>query len=78
MAVVCKECSGTGVVGFTKERGGPDCNTCGGTGEITPDVLVPVIASLLDSPSVYMGGPSQQSRKRAARIVELLHDYGVL
>lgn len=30
------------------------------------------IACILDSPSVYMGGPSPQSRRRARRILEFL------
>ena len=30
------------------------------------------IAAILDHPSVYMGGPSQQSIRKAIRIVEIL------
>lgn len=36
------------------------------------DVLTSQIASILDHPSAYMGGPSIQSRKKAERIVEFL------
>jgi len=32
------------------------------------------IASILDHPSVYMGGPSQQSLRKAIRIIEALDE----
>lgn len=35
-----------------------------------------LIASVLDYPSVYMGGPSMQSRKKAERIIEALDAEG--
>jgi hypothetical protein len=35
-----------------------------------------VIASCLDHPSVYMGGPSQRSVERARRIVQALQAEG--
>jgi hypothetical protein len=37
--------------------------------------LVHRIAAELDKPSVYMGGPSKVSRRRAEKIVDLLPDY---
>lgn len=61
----CKECNGTGQVVYTRERGGPICNGCGGHGGLTRDLLVIHMAGWLDSPSVYMGGPSERSKKRA-------------
>lgn len=78
MAVKCRECSGSGQVEFTKERGGPKCNNCAGRGYITEDVAQRVIASILDHPSVYMGGPSQGSMRKAKRIIEYLVDQGAL
>lgn len=68
----CKECSGTGVVTFSKEKGGPQCQNCGGVGHITPEHAQRAIASILDYPSVYMGGPSQQSMRRALQVIEYL------
>lgn len=68
--IVCKECKGTGKVVFTRERGGPRCNNCGGAGAITPEFTQRAIARMLDHPSVYMGGPSHGSLRRAGRIVE--------
>lgn len=38
----------------------------------TRDAIVHRIAAELDMPSLYMGGPSAPSRRRAARIVDLL------
>lgn len=76
--VMCRECKGSGVVEFTKERGGPVCNNCGGVGEITPKIMRRVIASILDSPSVYMGGPSHQNLRKADRIIEYLAIEGFL
>lgn len=32
------------------------------------------IAAILDHPSVYMGGPSQQSIRKAIKIIEALDD----
>lgn len=76
MMVVCKECKGKGTVEFTRERGGPICNNCGGSGAMDQKVVQRRIASLLDSPSVYMGGPSHGSLKRAGRIVEWMEAEG--
>lgn len=75
--IECKECNGTGKVEFTKERGGPICNNCGGAGSLTAKIAQRRIASILDHPSVYMGGPSHGSMRRAAKIVEYLADEGV-
>lgn len=36
------------------------------------DLIQHVIASILDHPSVYMGGPSQNSLRKADRIVKFL------
>jgi hypothetical protein len=43
----------------------------GGGGEVEH-----IIASSLDHPSVYMGGPSENSRRKARRIVEALASEG--
>lgn len=40
--------------------------------------LVHIIASILDHPSVYMGGPSQGNRRKAQRILEVLEDGGYI
>ena len=72
----CKECQGTGVVEFTTEFGGPQCNNCGGCGYITRITVERCIASILDSPSVYMGGPSRGSLRKADRIGDYLEDQG--
>lgn len=74
----CKECNGTGKVVFTKERGGPICNSCGGNGVLTDEILERMIASKIDHPSVYMGGPSVNSRKKAVKIIEMLKKEGLL
>ena len=68
----CKECNGTGQVVFTKERGGPTCNNCGGNGYLTDDIIIRMIASIMDYPSVYMGGPSRQSMQKAEKIINIL------
>jgi len=65
----CKECNGTGQVVFTRERGGPICNGCAGHGGLTRDLLVIHLAGRFDYPSVYMGGPSDHSKKRADDLV---------
>jgi hypothetical protein len=36
------------------------------------DLIINAIAGQLDMPSLYMSGPSQQSKRRAERIVEWL------
>lgn len=36
------------------------------------------IASILDFPSIYMGGPSQQSVRKAIKIIEALEDQPTL
>lgn len=74
----CKECEGTGEVVFTKERGGPICNSCGGNGYLTDEILYRMIASIIDHPSVYMGGPSHNSMRKAERIVTELKREGLL
>ena len=43
--------------------------------EHSREQLVHRIAAELDKPSVYMGGPSLPSKRKAARIVDLLPDY---
>ena len=78
MIIPCPECAGSGKVEFTRERGGPICNNCGGAGYLRRDRLRLAIAAILDHPGVYMGGPSAQSMRRADRIVEMLdHDWKV-
>ena len=74
----CKECNGTGEVVFTKDRGGPVCNSCGGNGYLTDIILCRMIAGQIDSPSVYMGGPSPGSMKKAQRIIDMLKKDGLL
>jgi hypothetical protein len=74
----CKECNGTGQVVYTKERGGPICNSCGGNGYLTDKIIQRIIGSIIDSPSVYMGGPSHNSMRKAERIIEALKDKGLL
>ena len=34
------------------------------------------IASILDNPSIYMGGPTLHNKKRADKILELLEEWG--
>ena len=74
----CKECNGTGEVVFTKERGGPICNNCGGNGYLTDEIIKRIIASILDYPSVYMGGPSEGNKRRAQKIIEFLKEEKLL
>lgn len=74
----CKQCNGIGEVIFTKEKGGSVCPSCGGNGYLTDDILCRMIASHIDYPSVYMGGPSQNSLKKAKRILETLKDNNLL
>jgi hypothetical protein len=41
------------------------------------EILKREIASMLDHPSVFMGGPSQQNQRRADRIIQHLENqYG--
>ncbi len=42
------------------------------------DPVVANIAAILDYPSVYMGGPSQQSLRKAQRIVDYLQRSGLI
>ena len=74
----CKECNGTGEVVFTKERGGPRCNNCAGNGYLTDEIIKRIIASILDYPSVYMGGPSEDNKRRAQKIIEFLKEEKLL
>lgn len=74
----CKECNGTGEVVFTKEKGGPICNSCGGNGYLTDIILQRMIASKIDYPSVYMGGPSHNTMRKAERIIKILKEDGLL
>ena len=74
----CKQCNGTGEVVFTKEKGGPICPSCGGNGYLTDEILCRMIASMIDHPSVYMGGPSINSRRKAVNIIEMLKKEGLL
>jgi DnaJ-class molecular chaperone len=74
----CKECNGTGEVVYTKERGGPTCNSCGGAGHLTDIIIQRIMASIMDYPSVYMGGPSPGNMKRAEKIIEFLKKEGLL
>jgi RecJ-like exonuclease len=76
--VPCKECNGTGQVVFTKERGGPICNNCGGNGHLTVEIIQCTIASIMDYPSVYMGGPSYTNMKKAQKIINFLREEGLL
>jgi hypothetical protein len=77
MRLTCKECNGAGEVVFTKERGGPKCNNCAGVGYIARQHLEHVIGAILDSPSIYMSGPSPGSLRRAKKIVDYLEDQGL-
>jgi hypothetical protein len=74
----CKECNGTGEVVFTKERGGPKCNNCGGNGHLTDEFIKCIMASILDYPSVYMGGPSENNKRRAQKIIDFLKEENLL
>ena len=74
----CKQCNGTGEVVFTKENGGPICPSCGGNGYLTDEILCRMIASTIDHPSVYMGGPSHNSMRKAERIIKILKEDGLL
>ena len=74
----CKECNGTGKVEFTKERGGPICNNCGGNGHLTNEIIQRIMASIMDYPSVYMGGPSQNNMRKADKIIKFLEKEGLL
>jgi hypothetical protein len=74
----CTKCHGLGEIVFTKQDGGPVCPHCGGRGWLTPDLLAIYLASVLDHPSVYMGGPSQANLRRAKRIVEFLQQEGII
>lgn len=73
----CNKCGGSGTVVFTKEFGGPICNNCAGNGFMTKIMLRSVIGSILDSPSVYMSGPSKQNLKKADKILEYLASQGI-
>lgn len=75
-AVLCLECGGTGTVTFTKERGGPVCQNCGGKGYMSKDILQQRIAAILDHPSVYMGGPSKQNMRKAQTILDMMIKAG--
>ena len=74
---LCNECGGEGTVIWTKERGGPKCNGCNGVGYLTQELLCREIGGMLDYPSCYMGGPSRNSLKRAADIIEILKRWGI-
>lgn len=74
----CKECNGTGKVEFTKERGGPICNNCGGNGYLTNEIIQRTMASIMDFPSLYMGGPSHNNMKKADKIIKFLEEEGLL
>jgi DnaJ-class molecular chaperone len=74
----CKQCNGTGEVVFTKEKGGPICPSCGGNGYLTDEILCRMIASTIDHPSVYMGGPSHNSIRKAEQIIKNLKKEGLL
>ena len=73
-AFMCFKCGGTGQITPSKIDGGPACTKCGGAGYLTRELLKHSIASILDYPSVYMGGASQGSLKRAGRILEFMKD----
>jgi hypothetical protein len=74
----CKECNGTGEVVYTKERGGPICNNCGGNGYLTDEIIQRTMASIMDYPSLYMGGPSPGNMKKSQKIIEFLKKEGLL
>ena len=74
----CKECNGTGEVVYTKERGGPICNNCGGNGYLTDEIIQRTMASIMDYPSLYMGGPSHHSKMKADKIIKFLKEEGLL
>lgn len=43
-----------------------------------PERVVRLVASVLDYPSVYMGGPSHHSRRVAVRVLEALESEGLM
>lgn len=45
---------------------------------MTRDEVKKTIASILDHPSIYMGGPSAGNLRRAERIVQYLEDEKLL
>jgi hypothetical protein len=45
---------------------------------MTDDSIIWSIASILDHPSVYMGGPSHGNQRRAAQIVKFLRKENLL
>lgn len=77
MELKCKECAGAGNVDFTKGRGGPSCNGCGGAGRLKRLFFVRYIGAMLDHPSVFMGGPSKTSLDRAEKIADWLARFGL-
>ena len=74
----CKECNGTGEVVYTKERGGPICSNCGGNGYLTDEIIQRTMASIMDYPSLYMGGPSHNNMMKADKIIKFLKEEGLL
>ena len=40
--------------------------------------IVGLMAAMMDHPSVFMGGPSQQSLRRAERTLRMLEDYYII
>lgn len=74
----CNNCGGTGKIEFSKERGGPVCPECGGSGALSQELIQRYIAEILDHPSVYMGGPSRGNLARADKIVKFLVEKGIV
>lgn len=74
MKTNCVECDGTGKIDFTKERGGPICPNCGGNGHLTDQIIQRNIASIIDYPSVYMGGASRNALNKAEKILNFLKE----
>ena len=74
----CKECNGTGEVVYTKEKGGPICKNCGGNGYLTDEIIQRRMASIMDYPSLYMGGPSRGNMQRSQKIIDFLKKEGLL
>ena len=40
------------------------------------EIIISIIASSFDHPSVFMGGPSQRSKRKAESLLHALGEYG--
>lgn len=46
--------------------------------KLTDEIIHRTMASIMDYPSVYMGGPSPGNMKRAQKIIDFLKEEGLL